>query len=83
MRQPRNSADPATRVPGFPGVVEGVIVADDVLRGTDGRPPVAILEAGDLEGLEPLIGQGSVYVNVHTDDHAGGEVRGQMSPRVR
>ena len=52
---------------------------------TEGEPPdeVVIIEAGDLEGLQRLIEQGSVYANVHTDDHTGGEVRGQLEPRRR
>jgi CHRD domain len=68
----------ARECPDSPNVVEGEIVEDDVLADPDG-----VLEAGDLEGLVRLIRQGAVYVNVHTDEHTGGEVRGQMSPRIR
>jgi hypothetical protein len=50
---------------------------------SEGDPPVEIIEAGDLGGLRRLIEQSSVYVNVHTVDHAGGEIRGQMLPRHR
>jgi hypothetical protein len=69
--------------PPSPGEVEGSIVDDDVLAASEGDPPVEIIAAGDLEGLQRLIEQSSVYVNVHTDDHPGGEVRGQMNPRRR
>ena len=69
--------------PPSPEVIRGEIVDDDVLEVTEGTPPVVILEAGDLDGLARLIRQGSVYANVHTDDFPAGEVRGQLSPRVR
>ena len=40
-----------------------------------------------LESVAPyarrLIDQGSVYANVHTDNHTGGEIRGQLEPRRR
>jgi CHRD domain len=72
--------------PDSPGEVSGDIFAEDVMTVTDGVPPnpvVTIIEARNLEGLKRLIEQGSVYANVHTDDHMGGEIRGQLEPRRR
>ena len=66
-----------------PGEVEGEIIAEDVGTVIDGDPPAPIIEAGDLEGLARLIRQGSVYANVHSDAHSGGEIRGQLNPRRR
>jgi CHRD domain len=69
--------------PPSPGEVTGDILAADVLAASTGDPVVDIIAAGDLEGLKRLIEQSAVYVNVHTDDHPGGEIRGQMNPRRR
>jgi hypothetical protein len=63
--------------PESPGVVRGEIVAADV------QEVPGIIEAGDLDGLLILARQGSVYVNVHSDDHTGGEIRGQVGSRRR
>jgi CHRD domain len=71
--------------PPSPGEVSGEIVAEDVLAVVEGEPPdqTEMIAAGDLAGLMRLIEQSAVYANVHTDDHPGGEVRGQMEPRRR
>jgi hypothetical protein len=69
--------------PASPDVVEGEIVAADVLAVTEGDPAVTIIEAGDLDGLARLIRQGAVYANVHSNDFPAGEVRGQLSTRRR
>ena len=83
-----NVDDPPTThpdCPDSPGEVNGEIFAEDVMEVTEGEPPdeVVIIEAEDLEGLQRLIDQGSVYANVHTDNHIGGEIRGQLEPRRR
>ena len=62
---------PAQLIPGrFSGVLaEGVITGDDIVGETD------------VETLDDLIEQiraGNTYVNVHTSQHPGGEVRGQI-----
>jgi hypothetical protein len=66
--------------PPSPGQVEGQIVAGDVQAVVEGEPPAAtpIIGAGDLEGLKLLIDQGAVYANVHTPEHATGEIRAQL-----
>jgi CHRD domain len=69
--------------PPSPAELTGEISAEDVQPVAVGEPPVEIIAAGDFEGLQRLIEQSSVYVNVHSDNHPPGEVRGQMNPRRR
>lgn len=67
--------------PTAPAVVTDQIVAADVLTVMDGN--TVVLAAGDLTGLIRLMRQGATYVNVHSDAHTGGEIRGQVNPRRR
>lgn len=65
------SGPPPQPIPGrFQGVLaEGVIDGDDLVGDLEG------------EGLDALVAEmraGNTYVNVHTEQHPGGEVRGQV-----
>lgn len=59
--------------PASAGTVEGTIVAGDVV-GPAGQGIVA----GELEELLRAIDKGVTYVNVHTDKHPPGEIRGNI-----
>jgi len=50
-------------------LVTGSITADDLVGGLAGE---------DLDALVDAIEAGTIYVNVHTPDHPGGEIRGQL-----
>lgn len=51
-------------------LVQGTITAGDLI-GT--------LQGGTLQDLIELIEAGNAYVNVHTDQNPGGEIRGQLT----
>jgi hypothetical protein len=54
----------------FSGVLaEGVITEKNLMSGMSGKP---------LSDLVKLIKSGGAYVNVHTDAHPDGEIRGQI-----
>jgi len=55
------------------GTVTGVIVAADVVG-----PAAQGIAAGELDELIEAILRGVTYVNVHTDKHPSGEIRGQI-----
>lgn len=65
------SAPPAQLIPGrFNGVLaEGVITEANLVGALAGQPLSALIEQ---------IQAGNAYVNVHTDQFPGGEVRGQI-----
>ncbi len=67
-------APPPVLIPGrFDGILaEGTITSDDVVGG----PPA--LAADPLAALIAEIQAGNAYVNVHTSQFGGGEIRGQL-----
>jgi hypothetical protein len=63
---------PACR--GSSGLVEGTIKSRDVVG-----PEVQGIEPGDIGKVAEAALAGQLYINVHSDLFAGGEVRGQMT----
>lgn len=55
------------------GTVEGTITAADVI-GPAGQG----VAAGEFSELIGMMRSGNTYVNVHTNKHPGGEIRGQI-----
>jgi hypothetical protein len=62
--------------PPFAGTVEGTITASDVI-GPAGQG----LAAMEFEELLRAMRAGKTYVNVHSDKHPAGEIRGKISHR--
>jgi hypothetical protein len=56
------------------GEVNG-LYAEGIIRNED---LTSLLSGGDLIILREAIRTGNAYVNVHTDDYPGGEIRGQL-----
>jgi plastocyanin len=55
------------------GVLSGTFTAS-AIRGVNGQPPMT------LDQLVALLNGGNSYVNVHTTQFPGGEIRGQVGP---
>jgi CHRD domain-containing protein len=72
---------PTCPAPGVP--VTGTVKAADVqsILGTPPPPPSAAnqnVRAGDFAGAVRILKSGDAYVNVHTTNFPGGEIRGQV-----
>jgi hypothetical protein len=63
----------APACPAGGGTVSGVIAAADVI-GPAGQG----IDPGEFHELLRAMRAGATYVNVHTDKHMGGEIRGQV-----
>ncbi len=57
------------------GTIRGTIEADDVLGGAASRG----LDAGEFDAFLSALRGGGTYVNVHSVDHPGGEIRAQIN----
>ncbi len=70
------SGPPPELIPGWTNgiLAEGVITAGDL---------VGLLNGKELSELIDLMISGETYVNVHTSQFPGGEIRGQISGNVR
>jgi CHRD domain-containing protein len=60
--------------PAAGGTVTGTITASDVLA-----VPAQGITGGSFADLLRILRSGDAYVNVHTSNHPGGEIRGQVS----
>ncbi|MFQ5587928.1 MAG: CHRD domain-containing protein [Nitrospiria bacterium] len=60
------------------GTLEGVFTADDLLGpGGQGIAP------GEFEEFLQALKRGVTYINIHSDKHIPGEIRGQIRPSKR
>lgn len=55
------------------GALLGTLTAADILA-----VPSQGIDAGEIEEVIAAMRRGAVYVNVHSDLHPGGEIRGQI-----
>jgi hypothetical protein len=61
-----------------PATISGTLTAADVIASTNGQG-IDSGAAGFAEILK-AIREGAAYVNVHTANHTGGEIRGRLGP---
>jgi hypothetical protein len=69
-----SSGPPGTQpCPAGGGTVTGTITGANVLS-----PAGQDIPAGDFDALVTILDNDTAYANVHTTNHAGGEIRGQI-----
>ena len=62
----------------------GTITSPDIRGNLTGKPimPHVGMTVGSMRELISLLTSGTAYVNVHTQQHQNGEIRGQIGPAV-
>ena len=63
----------------IPGRTDGILAEGEITAGD----LVGSLNGADLSDLIDLIASGETYVNVHTTQFGGGEIRGQIFGNIR
>jgi CHRD domain len=64
------------------GISTGTITSSDIRGNLTGKPvmPHVGMVVGSMRELISLLTSGTAYVNVHTQQHQNGEIRGQIGP---
>ncbi|MGA9152910.1 MAG: CHRD domain-containing protein, partial [Candidatus Nitrosopolaris sp.] len=62
--------------------ITGTITSSDIRGNLTGKPimPHVGMTVGSMRELVSLLTSGTAYVNVHTQQHQNGEIRGQIGP---
>ncbi|MGA9153054.1 MAG: CHRD domain-containing protein [Candidatus Nitrosopolaris sp.] len=62
----------------------GTITSSDIRGNLTGKPimPHVGMAVGSMRELTNLLTSGTAYVNVHTQQHQNGEIRGQIGPAI-
>jgi hypothetical protein len=66
---------PVQACPLSSGTISGTITPSDIIGGAAAQG----IAAGEFAEVVAAIGAGAAYVNVHSDEYPGGEIRGQIN----
>ena len=62
----------------------GTITSSDIRGNLTGKPiiPHVSMAVGSMRELVSLLNSGSTYINIQTQQHQNGEIRGQIGPAI-